>query len=160
MTAPEHRADNPEVGGAGGAGSGEPVNEPPRPGRIVPAPVGLNAEFYEWLARGELRIQRCGACGVLRHPPRHRCAACGASGSEWVRASGRGRVFSWTITHRAVDPAFSPPYAIVVAELEEGPRLVGNLRGAPPSALELDRPLTVEIEPYSDTVGFVWFRLD
>ena len=148
------------VGADGAASSEQPVNEPPRPGRIVPAPVGLNAEFYAWLARGELRIQRCGACGVWRHPPRHRCAACGSSDTAWTRAGGRGRVFSWTVTHRDVDPAFTPPYAIVVAELDEGPRLVGNLRGAPPSALEIDRPLTVEIEPYSDTVGFVWFRLD
>lgn len=157
---PSQERDEPNVGVDGTDSPGEPVNEPPRPGRIVPAPVGLNAEFYEWLARGELRIQRCGNCSAWRHPPRHRCAACGASGSEWERASGRGRVFSWTVTHRAVDPAFSPPYAIVVAELEEGPRLVGNLRGAPPSALELDRPLTVEIEAHSDTVGFLWFRLD
>jgi uncharacterized OB-fold protein len=137
----------------------EPIAEPPAEGRIVPTPVGLNGEFYSWLARGELRLQRCVACGTWRHPPRHRCAACGSTDSSWEPVSGRGRVFSWTVTHRAVDPAFTPPYAIVVAELDEGPRLVGNLRGAPPSALALDRTLTVEIEPHSDEVGFLWFRL-
>ena len=141
------------------AGTGEPIAEPPLAGRIVPTPVGLNAEFYAWLGRGELRLQRCRACGEWRHPPRHRCAACGSTESTWEPASGRGRVFSWTVTHRAVDPAFTPPYAIVVAELDEGPRLVGNLRGAPPSSLALDRPLVVEIEPESESVGFVWFRL-
>jgi hypothetical protein len=126
--------------------------------RMIPAPTGPNAEFYAFLAQGELRLQRCAECGVWRHPPRHRCAACGSREVSWERASGRAKVFSWTITHRTVDPAFEPPYAIVVAETEEGPRLVGNLRGAEPSALALDLPLTVEIEPVNEAVGLLWFR--
>ena len=67
-------------------------------------------------------------------------------------------MFSWTVTHRAVDPAFAPPYAILVVELDEGPRLVGNLRGIEPSELALDLPVVVEIEHASDTVGLLWFR--
>jgi uncharacterized protein len=126
--------------------------------RLVPAPIGPNAEFYAFLARGELRLQRCTTCGTWRHPPRHRCAACGSVDAAWEPASGRGQVFTWTVTHRAVDPAFTPPYAVVVAELEEGPRLVGNLRGLEPAALALDLPVVVEIEPVSDAVGLLWFR--
>jgi uncharacterized OB-fold protein len=126
--------------------------------RLLPSPVGLNAEFYRFLARGELRVQRCSACGGWRHPPRHRCAACGSDASSWDPVSGRAKAFSWTVTHRAVDPAFTPPYAIVVAELEEGPRLVGNLRGMAPSELVLDAPLVVEVEPINDAVGLLWFK--
>ena len=126
--------------------------------RLIPAPVGPNAEFYAFLARGELRFQRCIACGTWRHPPRHRCAACGSVAAAWETASGRARVFTWTVTHRNVDPAFKPPYAVVVAELEEGPRLVGNLRGLEPAGLTLDLAVVVEIEPVSDTVGLLWFR--
>jgi hypothetical protein len=81
--------------------------------RIIPAPIGLNAEFYRYLAQNELRLQRCTSCGTWRHPPRHLCAPCGSPAVEWARASGRARVFSWTVTHRAVDPAFTAPYAIV-----------------------------------------------
>ena len=67
---------------------------------------GPNAEFYRWAARGELRLQRCADCGTWRHPPRHRCAACGSRASTWEPVSGRGRIFSWTVTHQALDPAF------------------------------------------------------
>ena len=74
--------------------------------------------------------------------------------------SGRGRVFTWTITHRAVDPAFTPPYAIVVVELEEGPRLVGNLRDFPLADLALDLPVIVEIEPRTENVALLWFRAE
>ena len=126
--------------------------------RLLPAAVGLNAEFYAYLARGELRLQRCGSCGVWRHPPRHACASCGSRDATWERASGRGTVFSWTVTHRPVDPAFTPPYAILVVQTEEGPRLVGNLRGLEPDQLALDLPVIIEIEPQNDAVGLLWFR--
>ena len=125
--------------------------------RIVPSPVGPSAAFYRYLAQGELRLQRCGECGAWRHPPRYRCAACGSPDYTWEQASGNGRVFSWTITHRAVDPAFTPPYAIVVVELDEGPRLVANLRNMEPADLALDVPVTVEIEAVNNDVGLLWF---
>jgi len=126
--------------------------------RLLPSTTGLNGEFYAYLARGELRLQRCTQCQTWRHPPRQRCAHCGSLEVEWAPASGRGRVFSWTVTHRAVDPAFTPPYAILVVELVEGPRVVANLRGLEPSELVLDLPVVVEIEHASDAVGLLWFR--
>jgi uncharacterized OB-fold protein len=128
--------------------------------RMIPDPVGPDAEFYAHLATGTLHLCRCAACGRWRHPPRLRCPACGSSDARWEPASGRGRVYSWTVTHQAIDPAFTPPYAIVVVELEEGPRLVGNLVGADPSELALDRPVRVEVETVSERVGLVQFRLD
>jgi uncharacterized OB-fold protein len=126
--------------------------------RLLPAVDGLNGRFYGFLAQGELRLQRCASCHSWRHPPRIRCARCGSAEAVWERVSGRGRVYSWTVTHRAVDPAFTPPYAILVVELDEGPRLVGNLRGLEPSELALDLPVVTEIERVSDTVGLLWFR--
>ena len=125
---------------------------------MIPDPIGLNAELYAHWARGELRLQRCSDCKSWRHPPRYLCASCGSSAYTWELAFGRGHVFSWTITHRPVDPAFEPPYAIVVVELEEGPRLVGSLVGLEPAALELDLPVVVELEAVSDTIALVNFR--
>lgn len=126
--------------------------------RLLPAPVGLNADFYAFCARGELRLQRCSACQTWRHPPRFRCADCGSDAFTWEPVSGRGHVFTWTVTHRPIDPAFTPPYAVVIAELEEGPRLVGNLRGMEPAELVLGLPIVVEIERASDSIGLLWFR--
>jgi uncharacterized OB-fold protein len=125
---------------------------------MLPDPIGLNAELYAHWARGELRIQRCADCGRWRHPPRYLCATCGSPSYGWELSTGRGRVFSWTVTHRAVDPAFEPPYAIVVTELEEGPRLVGTVSGLAPTELALDLEVVVELEKVSDTVALVSFR--
>ena len=70
---------------------------------------------------------------MLRRGGIHRAsgAACGSDEWEWALATGRGQVYSWTITHRPLDPGFADevPYAVLVVEMEEGPRLVGNLRG-------------------------------
>ena len=134
------------------------ANDAQLPPRILPSPGGLNAELYALWARGELRLQRCGECRAWRHPPRYRCAACGSAEAAWELASGRAHVFSWTITHRAIDPAFTPPYAIVVAELEEGPRLVGSLDGVELTDLRLDLPVVVELVMASDTIALVTFR--
>ncbi|MGZ8763860.1 MAG: Zn-ribbon domain-containing OB-fold protein [Acidimicrobiia bacterium] len=134
---------------------------PERPGRILPSTEGLNGEFYARAAEtGRLHLHRCSDCSTWRHPPRFRCAACGSSACTWEPVSGRGRVFTWTVTHRPIDPAFASelPYAILVVELDEGPRVVGNLLGLEPSALALDLPAVVEIEVASPTAAFVHFR--
>ena len=77
----------------------------------------------------------------------------------WQPSSARGRVFSWTVTHRAVDPAFDPPYSVVVVETEEGVRVVGNMPDVDPARLELDLPVEIELEPVSDTIALLAFRL-
>ena len=129
--------------------------------KLIPQPVGLNAEYYAHCAAGELRFQRCTACATWRHPPRARCAACGSGEWEWALASGRGHVYSWTITHRPLDPGFADevPYAVLVVEMEEGPRVVGNLRGSEPSELTLGLAVEVEFEPVADRVALTHFRV-
>jgi Predicted nucleic-acid-binding protein containing a Zn-ribbon len=128
--------------------------------RILPAADGLGAEFYARAAQtGVLHLQRCDGCSTWRHPPRVLCAACGSHAWTWQPTSGRGHVFTWTVTHRATDPAFAEhlPYAVLVVELEEGPRVVGNLRNLAPSELRLDLPVQVVLDRRSDTVALVDF---
>jgi uncharacterized OB-fold protein len=64
------------------------------------------------------------------------------------------------VTHQPLDPAYADeaPYAVVVVELDEGPRLVGNLRGLAPADLVLDLPVEVEFERLSDAVALTHFH--
>jgi uncharacterized OB-fold protein len=57
-------------------------------------------------------------------------------------------------------PGFTPPYAIAVVELEEGPRMMTNIVEAPqtPEALVLDMALEVVFEPQTDTITLPLFR--
>lgn len=120
----------------------------------------LAAQFYAECARGHLALQRCSACRAWRHLPRHACAACGSPEWRWEPASGRGRVFSWTVTHQALHPAFAgaTPYVVAVVELEEGVRMAVRLCGVEPAAVHLDLPVVVELVPVSETAAVPWFR--
>lgn len=72
----------------------------------LPAPV-VNADsapYWEGARQGKLLLQRCGDCGTLRFFPRYLCTACGSDRTDWVEASGRGTVHSFTIVHRAAFP--------------------------------------------------------
>ncbi len=130
---------------------------PPRP---LPAWQGLTGEFYAWCAQGELRFQRCDDCGAWRHVPREICAECGAAAWSWVRSSGRGRVFTWTVAARAMHPGFAAdaPYAPVVVEMEEGVRLVSLMVDCPPDALAIDMPVEVVFVPVSTEITLPKFR--
>jgi uncharacterized OB-fold protein len=133
----------------------------PPPDRLVPAPVGLNAELAALAATtGVLHLQRCDACGTWRHPPRVLCAACGSDAASFQPTAGTGTLFSWTVTHQLVDPAFADhlPYVVAVVALDEGPRVVGNLFGIDPADLVLDLPVEVVLDRRSDTVALVDFR--
>ena len=76
---------------------------------------------------------------------------CASDDVEVVRASGRGFLYSYVITHRAV-PGFEAPYVIVEVELDEGPRVLSNLVGvAPdPDQLPLDLPLEVTFQSFGE----------
>lgn len=128
--------------------------------RWLPTPVGLGAEWYAHLARGELRFQRCQSCNAWRHPPRHLCPTCGGEGWSWERASGRGALFSWTVTHQALHPGFADalPYAVLVVELEEGVRVVCGARGLDNADLRLDLPVAIEIDRVNDEIGLLYAR--
>jgi uncharacterized OB-fold protein len=78
---------------------------------------------------------------------------------EWFRASGRGRLDSYVISHRP-HRAFDPPYAIALVALEEGPRMMSNIVGCPqtPEALVLDMPLVVTFEAQNDEITLPLFR--
>ena len=88
------------------------------------------------------------------------CGRCGSEEWAWEASSGRGTLFSWTVTHQALAPGFADdvPYAVVVVELEEGLRLVSGLRGVSPEELELGLPLQVEFVPVSDAIALHCFR--
>ncbi len=126
----------------------------PTPAKPVPSPEGLNADWYAWCGRGELRFQRCAGCGRWRHPPRYVCAGCGSGDWSWERSAGEGTVFTWTVTHQALHPAFADdvPYAVVVVELAEGVRVVSGLRGVDPVELRLGLAVAVEFERRTEDI--------
>jgi uncharacterized OB-fold protein len=118
-----------------------------------PHPVATpeTKHFWDGTAQGELRLQRCRACGSTYFPPQPYCPQCGSDDVDVVVSSGRGLLYSYVISHLSV-PGFEPPYVIGVVELEEGPRLLTNIVdvAADPDQLPLDLPLEVVYEAAGD----------
>lgn len=116
--------------------------------RVLPMPDSDSAEYWEGLARGELRLQRCTACATAQFYPRSQCASCGGD-VEWFTASGRGTVHTFTIVRSHWAEPFSSlvPFTLAIVELAEGPRMMTNLTGIAPEDVRIDLP--VELHPVS-----------
>jgi uncharacterized OB-fold protein len=105
------------------------------PHAMIPRPDELDLEFYRAVVKaGALRIQRCEVCGTWTHPARYYCPKCSSADFTFASTSGRVTIYSYTVSHVSAEPAWQAflPYVTVVAELEEGPRLVGTARGILP----------------------------
>jgi uncharacterized OB-fold protein len=128
---------------------------------VKPIAIPETAGFWEGTAAQELRIQVCRACGHRQLPGGPCCRECLSPDLEWRRASGRGSVFSFTVVHRALHPAFTAqvPYVLADVQLEEGPVLTSNVTDVPPQEVRIGMPLEVWFDqPDADAFG-VPFRL-
>ncbi len=129
------------------------------PGRALPQPTPETQHFWDGTKANELLLQRCEECSKVYFPPRPFCPVCASRKVSVTKASGKGILYSYVIHHRPV-PGFTPPYAIAVVELAEGPRMMTNIVNCPqtPEALVLDMPVEVVFEPQTDTITLPLFR--
>ncbi|WP_336053586.1 Zn-ribbon domain-containing OB-fold protein [Streptomyces sp. CA2R101] len=119
-------------------------------GLLLPVADDDGAPFWEYAAKGELRIQACSGCDELRFPPRPCCPHCQSFAAHWQRMSGRGRIWSYVLPHPPLLPAYAalPGYNAIVVELADAPhiRLVGNL------VADADAPLN-SVDPARLRIG-------
>jgi len=107
------------------------------------------APFWVGTAAGELRVQRCANCGLLRMPPRPMCPRCRSLDNTWDAMSGRGTIWSFVVPHRPLLPAYGElaPYNVIVVTIDEDPaiRFVGNLVADQDAQINSVDPATIEI---------------
>jgi uncharacterized OB-fold protein len=119
----------------------KPVPEAPAvqtPQAIRPAINRDTEYFWEGTRQGELRIQRCGGCGLLRHPPGPMCPECGATKPKYLVSDGNGVVYSYVVHHHPQVPGKQTPFVIALVELDEGVRMLGELDGEPSIGLPVE----------------------
>ena len=121
------------------------------------------AFFWAGTAAGELRIQRCGACGTLRHPPGPMCPACGAAQRQrdgetgYVVAAGTGEVYSYVVHHHPPVPGKTLPLVIALVELPEGVRVMADMPGADPDRVRVGMPVRIGFDRIDDDLTLpVW----
>ncbi|OWU84616.1 hypothetical protein ATO6_13210 [Oceanicola sp. 22II-s10i] len=122
--------------------------------KVEPDRNGPAGDFWAALDEGQLKFQRCRACGHAQLPAREECVNCLEADLEWEAAGGEAKLISWVVYHRAFHDAFKDdvPYNVAVVELAEGPRLMSNIL-AETSALKIDMPLTLDYgEKFGQTI--------
>ena len=126
----------------------------------VPTPDHVTGEFWAAAMQHKLLIQRCLDCGSRHTFPQTYCRGCLSGNMEWVEASGRGRIYSYTVTHRPPSPVFEKdiPYTLALVELEEGVRLMSQIIGIEPDDVSVDLPVEVVFDDISPTISLPRFR--
>lgn len=118
------------------------------------------ASFWQGLREGKLLLQHCDDCRHVQYYQQALCRACGGENLTHRPASGRGKVHSFSVVHRAPGPAFKAdvPYAVLLVELAEGPRMISTYVGGDPAEVTFDMDVMLMCEKVSDEVTLPRFR--
>jgi uncharacterized protein len=129
---------------------------------VMRPPVSPDTAFF-WAGTqaGELRIQRCGDCGALRHPPGPACLSCGTTRHQgFVRAAGTGTVYSYVVHRHPPVPGKRLPIVIALVELTEGVRVMAELTGIEPDQVQIEMPVRVSFTRIDDDLVLPGWRPD
>lgn len=109
----------------------------------LPTPDADSQAYWDGLKDGRLLLQHCRACGHVQLYQQAMCRRCMGTALVHRPASGRATVHSFSVVHRAPGPAFKKdtPYAVLLVELEEGPRMISSLVDGDPMAVDFDMPV-------------------
>lgn len=126
----------------------------------LPTPDEFSGPYWQGCAKHELLIQRCQNCGSYQDFPRGMCYRCSAENLEWVRASGRGTVYSFSTIYRAPTPEFADdvPYTIALIELEEGIRMMSNIIDCAPEDIKIGMPVEVVFDKVTPEITLPKFK--
>jgi len=112
--------------------------------RKIPAPA-VNPEtqpYWDAAAKGQLMVKKCLACGEVHFYPRSTCPFCFSDRTEWLAASGKGTIYSYSVMRRAPEP-----YAIAYVTLAEGPRMMTNIVDCPFDRIKIGLPVKLVFKP-------------
>ena len=126
----------------------------------VPVIDADSAPYWHGAKNERLMIQRDRASGKTFLYSRRLAPGVDESQVEWVQASGRGRIYSFTVAHRPAGAAFKSdvPYVIASIELEEGARIMTNVVTDRPEALYIGQAVEVFFDKVSDDLTIPKFR--
>ncbi len=103
--------------------------------------------YWEGAGRGELVLQKCGKCSLVQHRPRGVCVHCLKSADlQYFQSSGRGEVYSYTVTEQNQAKGFveACPYVMAYVTLEEGPRLLTVIVDCDPDLVTIGMPVVAD----------------
>jgi len=126
----------------------------------LPLPTPVTRPFWDGLAEGRIRMQRCLDCDGWVFYPRSHCSHCLSDRLEWRDVSGTATLYTFTVTRQPTAPQFADevPQRIAVVELAEGIRLTSTLVGVEDADIRIGMRLQPVFDRVSDSVTMLRFR--
>jgi uncharacterized OB-fold protein len=126
----------------------------------LPTVSGETRPFWEACLRGDLLIQRCNSCGEYQWYPRGICANCWTTDIAWLKASGKGTVWTFTVTYQNRTAGFAEdvPYVLALVELDEGVRMFTNVIQCDPRDVKIGMPVEVTFVQATDRISVPFFK--
>lgn len=137
----------------------KPANPPPPP-KPVPIVNTWAQPFWDAARNERLIIQRCRSCERHVFYPRIACPYCASEALDWVEASGKGTIYSFTVVESNAPSSFRAdmPYVVAVIRLEEGVQMLSNVVGCDPYDVRCEQPVEVTFEKLNDDFTLPKFR--
>ena len=73
----------------------------------LPTVSGETKPYWDACRWGDLLIQRCDRCNEYQFYPRGICSNCWCEDIQWVTASGKGTVWTFTVPMQNGTPGFA-----------------------------------------------------
>jgi uncharacterized OB-fold protein len=126
----------------------------------LPTISGETRPYWEACRRGQLLVQRCDACQSWQFYPRGICSGCWSTDIRWVPSSGRGTVWTFTVTRQNRTPGFAEevPYVLALVELEEGVKMFSNIVGCDPGEVAIGMPVEATFIRATDQISVPYFK--
>jgi uncharacterized protein len=130
--------------------------------RPLPLLDPVSTPYWEGTRRGELMYQECPQCGHRQFYPRFSCTRCTAD-PEWKVASGTGTIHTFTVVRSTYAEPFREwaPFVVAIIEIDEGPRMTGNVVGRPVDDVRIGQRVQVSfVEAADDCALPFWTVID
>jgi uncharacterized OB-fold protein len=126
----------------------------------LPTPDLETRPFWDACREGVFLVRQCNACRSYHFYPRPFCPTCWSTDVDWVAASGKARLYTYSVVHENDLPPWPErvPYVAAVVDLEEGPRVMTNVEGVAFDELEIGMRLAVDFKALDDDVTIPIFR--
>ena len=126
----------------------------------LPQPTEWSKPFWEGTKQHTLLIQKCTDCKTLIMYPKLFCPNCLSKNLEWVKASGKGKLYTFTTVYSYGPSEFAEdvPYTVGVITLEEGVKMMSNIIGCEPEAVKCDMPVEVVFEDVTPEITLPKFK--
>lgn len=126
----------------------------------IPLTQPWSTAFWEGTKNGKLLIQHCKNCDSNIFYPRKFCPECWSENLDWIEATGKATIYSYSTAYDMVEPRFweDLPYTLAYVDLDEGVRMATRIIGSPPEEIFIGKKVVVTFHKLNDDFYLPYFK--